>query len=161
FVAFFGYLIYLQTRSDVADNGTLRGVSDLFVLAGSLTCAFVCGYIAARLRGMQASAGAFASRAWVAWVCLGAAAFSYSVGQGIWTWYDANYISANLPFPAAYDPFYLLVYPLSWIGVALLIPRGGTAAGRTRVLLDAGIAVASALAISWYFILGPTISSLS
>src|SRR5262249_40109832 len=69
--------------------------------------------------------------------------------------------SSMLPFPAIYDPFYLAVYPFAWVGVALLIPRGGSAAGRTRVLLDAGIAVASALAISWYFILGPTISGLA
>jgi hypothetical protein len=43
----------------------------------------------------------------------------------------------------------------------LLIPRSGSAAGRTRLLLDAGIAVASALALSWYFILGPTLATLS
>jgi hypothetical protein len=38
FLAFLAYLIYLQTRSDVADNGTLRGISDLFVLFGAATC---------------------------------------------------------------------------------------------------------------------------
>jgi hypothetical protein len=161
FGAFLLYLLYLQTRSDVGDNGTLRGVSDLFVLFGSAACAFTCWYTAFSLRKMRATVGLLAGRAWIAWACLGGAAFTYSVGQGIWTWYDAHYISSQLPFPAVYDPFYLLVYPFSWVGVALLIPRGGTAAGRTRLLLDAGIAVASALAITWYFILGPTVSSLS
>jgi hypothetical protein len=110
---------------------------------------------------MQTSAGMLAGRAWIAWTFLGGAAFTYSVGQLIYVWFDGHYTSAMLPFPAIFDPFYLSVYPLGWIGIALLIPRGGTAAGRTRLLLDAGIAVASALAISWYFILGPTIESLS
>jgi hypothetical protein len=161
FVAFLAYLIYLQTRTDVADNGTLRSISDLFVLFGAATCTVVCWYTAVRLRNMQSNAGMLAGRAWISWACLGGAAFTYSVGQAIWTWYDGHYISSQLPFPAIYDPFYLSVYPLGWIGIALLIPRGGTAAGRTRLLLDAGIAVASVLAISWYFILGPTIGYLS
>jgi len=160
FLAFLAYLIFLQTRPDIGDNGTLRSISDLFVLVGSATCAVACWYTAIRLRRMQSSAGILAGRAWIAWTCLGGAALTYSIGQAIWTWYDGHYMSSQLPFPAIYDPFYLSVYPLGWIGIALLIPRGGTAAGRTRVLLDAGIAVASALAISWYFILGPTIESL-
>jgi hypothetical protein len=160
-VAFLGYLIYLQTRVDVPTNGVLRGASDLFVLFGALVCAGACWATARRLRGMMAGArGLMTGRAWIAWALLGTSAFSYAVGQAIWTWYDSNYTSANLPFPALYDPFYLAVYPLAWVGVALLIPRVGSAAGRTRLLLDAGIVVASALAISWYFILGPTLSSL-
>jgi hypothetical protein len=161
FAVFLVYLIYLQTRTDVGENGTLRGLSDLFVLFGSAVCAVMCWSTSFTLRKMQTTVGIVAGRAWLAWLCLGGAAFTYSVGQGIWTWYDGHYMSSQLPFPAAYDPFYLLVYPFSWVGIALLIPRSGTAAGRTRLLLDAGIAVASALAITWYFILGPTIASLS
>jgi hypothetical protein len=161
FVAFLIYLLYLGTRSDVGMNGNLRSISDLFVVFGSAVCAVMCWYTAAKLRQMQTRAGMLVGRAWLAWTCLGCAAFTYSVGQGIWTWFDGHYASAQLPFPAAYDPFYLLVYPFSWVGIALLIPRGGTAAGRTRLLLDAGIAVASALAITWYFILGPTVASLN
>jgi hypothetical protein len=164
FVAFLIYLIYLQTRPDgeVVDNGLLRAISDLFVLFGSSVCAGVCWYIAGRLRNMRrTAAGVMANRAWIAWLLLGTSAATYSIGQAIWTWYDANYKATDLPFPAIYDPFYLAVYPFAWVGIALLIPRGGSAAGRTRVLLDAGIAVASALAISWYYILGPTIGSLS
>ena len=161
FIIFLIYLLFLQTRTDVGANGTLRGISDLFVLFGSLVCTVACWYTANKLRVMQSRGDILARRAWIAWVLLGAAAATYSVGQAIWTWYDANYMSSQLPFPATYDPFYLLVYPLSWVGVALLIPQGGTAAGRTRLLLDAGIAVASALAITWYFILGPTLEGLS
>ena len=160
FVVFFAYLLYLQTRNDVPTNGMLRGISDIFVLVGSGTCAVVCGLTARRLRSMQAtSAGLMARRAWIGWLCLGGSALFYSIGQIIWTTYD--YKTSTFPFPATYDYFYLAVYPLGWVGIALLIPRSGSAAGRTRLLLDACIAVASALAITWYFILGPTISTLS
>lgn len=157
FVLFLGYLLYLQSRNDVLTNGLLRGVSDTFVLIGSATCAVASGMTALKLRSMRASA--MASRAWIGWLCLSGSALFYSIGQIIWTTYDAK--TSTFPFPAAYDYFYLAVYPLGWVGIALLIPRSASAAGRTRLLLDAGIAVASALAISWYFILGPTISFLS
>ena len=160
FLVFFGYLLYLQSRNDVPTNGLLRGISDVFVLIGSTTCAVVCGMTALKLRSTQTSpADSLARRAWIGWLCLGGSALFYSIGQIIWTTYDAK--TSTFPFPATYDYFYLAVYPLGWVGIALLIPRSGSAAGRTRLLLDAGIAVASALALSWYFILGPTLASLS
>ncbi len=159
FLAFFGYLLYLQTRNDVPTNGLLRGISDLFVLVGSATCVVMCGLAALKLRRMQASsASLLIRRAWIGWLFLGGSALAYSIGQIIWTTYDAR--TSSFPFPAAYDPFYLAVYPLGWIGIVMLVPRSGSAAGRTRLMLDAGIAVASALALTWFFILGPTILSL-
>ena len=94
FLVFLVYLIYLQTRADIGDNGTLRGLSDLFVLFGSTVCTIACWYTALTLRKMQATAGLLASRAWIAWTLLGGAAFTYSVGQAIWTWYDGHYTSA-------------------------------------------------------------------
>jgi hypothetical protein len=160
FFCCFGYLLYLQTRNDVTTNGLLRAIGDLFTFAGSAVAVVICSRTAWKLRQMHAaSASLMAQRAWVAWTFLAGAALVYSIGQLLWTFlYDAY--TSVFPFPAVYDYFYLAVYPLGWVGVALLIPRSGSAAGRTRLLLDAGIAVASALAISWYFILGPTISSL-
>ncbi len=161
FVIFFGYLLFLQSRSDVTTNGALRAISDIFVLIGSVVCAVVCIAIAIRLHHEMQSAtpGIMARRGWIGWLCMGGSATAYSIGQIIWTTYDAG--SSSFPFPASYDYFYLAVYPLGWVGVALLIPRSGSAAGRTRLLLDAAIVVASTLAVSWYFLLGPTIEGLS
>lgn len=162
FVAFLVYLIFEQTRTDLTQNGMLRGISDVFVLFGSIVAMVSCWRTAYTLRALRGTtSGTISQRAWLAWALIGCAACGYSIGQAIYVWFDANYTSANLPFPAIFDPFYLSVYPFSWLGIAMLIPRGGSAAGRTRLLLDAGIAVASALAISWYFILGPTIATLS
>ena len=83
FLFFLAYLIFLQSRPDVGDNGTLRSISDIFVLVGSATCAVACWYTAIRLRRMQSRAGILAGRAWIAWTCLGGAAFTYSIGQAI------------------------------------------------------------------------------
>ncbi|GLV53368.1 hypothetical protein KDH_02230 [Dictyobacter sp. S3.2.2.5] len=100
-------------------------------------------------------------RAWLAVACLGCAATVYTIGQVIWTVYEALYPPSQFPYPAIYDFFYLAVYPFSWVGIALLVPQRSTAVGRIRLLLDSATAVVSFLAISWYFILGPTIGSLS
>jgi len=63
FVVFLIYLVYLQTRTDVGENGTLRGLSDLFVLFGSAVCALMCWSTAFTLRKMQATVGNVAGRA--------------------------------------------------------------------------------------------------
>ncbi len=158
-LAFLGYLLFLQARSDVGENGTLRAISDVFVLAGATVGAFACLKTALWL--YQASATSrliLARRAALGWALIAGAALAYALGQIIWTGYDAQ--PGPLPFPAAYDPFYLAVYPLSWAGIALVIPRG-SGAGRARLVLDATTAVLSVLAVSWFFILEPTITSLS
>src|SRR5262249_46006057 len=118
-----------------------------------------CFQTSRKLRAMHTSSAAImARRASTGWLLLGAAALMYTIGQGIWTGFEFNYDS--IPFPSWYDPFYLMVYPFSWAGIALLIPRSGSAVGRARLLLDAAIVVACTLAIFWYFILGPTIATL-
>jgi hypothetical protein len=162
---FFGihllYLLYLQTRRDVAANSGLRVISDLLVEFGALACTVVYFYAVSKIRRMPDAANIMVKRAWQAAALLGCASGAYAIGQAIWTWYEAVYPTSAFPFPASYDPFYLLVYPFSAIGIILLVPRGGTIAGRTRLLLDAATAALSILAISWYFILGPTIATLS
>jgi hypothetical protein len=163
FILFLAYLIFLQTRSDITQNTVLRGISDLFVLTGAVIGAVTSLYVALfKVRkAHQTSPGVMTGRGWIAWTFIGAAITSYAIGQAIWTWYDFSVPSELLPYPAAYDIFYILVYPLSWVGVALLIPRSSSGAQRTRLLIDAGIAVASIVAISWYFVLGPRIAVLS
>lgn len=161
FALHFLYLLYLQTRSDVADNSRLRVTSDLFVFVGALVCVLICAFAIWKLRTMEKTSNVLVRRAWLAVTFLGCAAAAYAIGQAIWTWYEAVYPTSSFPFPATYDFFYLAVYPFSWAGISMLVPRGGTVAGRTRLLLDAATAVLSVLAISWYFILGPTIATLT
>ena len=166
FVVCFGYLLFLQTQPEVVSTsfwpgGFLRAVDDALTFSGAAVCAVVSLRTAFKLRREMLTSlpGMMVRRAWLGWLFIGCAAITYSIGQFIWTGFDAQ--TSSFPYPAIYDPFYLAVYPFGWVGIALLIPRIGSAAGRTRLLLDAGIVVASALALSWYFILGPTILGLS
>jgi hypothetical protein len=158
FVAFLAYLLFLRSKGDVLPN-SLRGISDAFVFFGSATCTVACFQTSRKLRIMHnTTAAIMARRSANGWLFLGLAALVYTIGQGIWTGFEFKY--DVIPFPSWYDPFYLAVYPFSWIGIALLIPRSGSAAGRARLLLDTAIVIACTLAIFWYFILGPTIATL-
>lgn len=160
FIVHFGYLLFLQTRSDITQNTTLRVISDVLVLIGSLGGAAACGFALWKLLQLQKqSTDVMVTRSWIAVGCLCVAAVGYSIGQGIWTWNEATF--SFPPFPSIGDFFYLIVYLFEWAALALLTPRRSTIAGRTRLLLDAGIAVASMMAVSWYFVLGPTITNLS
>jgi hypothetical protein len=158
FLAFLGYLLYENSQGDNLPNLT-RTISDVFVFVGSGICTVVCFQAAYKLRIAHVTEAAImAGRSSLGWALLGCAALVYTIGQIIWTGFELNY--AVVPFPSFYDPFYLAVYPLSWVGIALLVPRLGSAAGRARLLIDSAIVVACALALFWYFILGPTIASL-
>lgn len=162
FVIHFFYLLYLQTRGDVADNRGLRVTSDVLVFIGALICTVTCIYVARKFLALRrTSTDILVRRAWLAVAFLGCSAAVYTIGQGIWTGYEAIYPTSQFPYPAVYDFFYLAVYPFSWIGLAFLVPRNSTAAGRARLVLDAATAVLSFLAVTWYFILGPTIAALT
>jgi hypothetical protein len=159
---YLAYLLFLLTRSDVVVNSWLRGIGDTFVYTGSAAGTIACFLVALRTRQQQVfNPGVNNSRAWLAWLFLSIAGGIYTIGQIIYTWYDFHYISSQLPFPASYDFCYLSVYPLSWIGISMLVPRAGSFVGRTRLILDSTIVVLSILTITWFFILGPTITGLS
>jgi hypothetical protein len=160
FIVHFAYLLFLQSRTDITTNNILRVITDVLVMLASGT-GMIAGFVAveklSQMRKRQPEI--VAQRSVIAALCLTLAIASYTIGQAIWTGYEIT--SASIPFPAAYDYLYLIAYPFGWAGVALLMPRNNTIAGRTRLLLDAGTAVASMAAISWFFVLGPTIANLS
>lgn len=157
---YLAYLLFLLTRSDVAVNSWLKGIGDTFVYTGSAAGTLACFLAALHTRQQQIfNPGVNNNHAWLAWLFLGFAGSTYTIGQIIWTWYEFHY--TQVPFPAWFDPFYLAVYPLSWIGIYLLVPRAGSFVGRTRLILDSTIVVLSILTITWFFILGPTITGLS
>jgi signal transduction histidine kinase len=60
-----------------------------------------------------------------------------------------------IPSPSLADAFYLSFYPLVALGIVLLPSRLAGAGQRVKVMLDAAILVAAALALSLVLLLGP------
>jgi hypothetical protein len=101
-----------------------------------------------------------ATRAWVAWMVLSIAVAFYAIGQAIWTSYDVRMPSAEVPFPGFYDIGFVGSYPFFLVGTLLLTRRNRAAIGRARLVLDAVAVLGTGLALSWFFVLGPTIAGL-
>ncbi|HVU68864.1 MAG TPA: methyl-accepting chemotaxis protein [Ktedonobacteraceae bacterium] len=103
-----------------------------------------------------------ARRSYWAWALLSTAIALYACGQALWTSYDVRMPSASVPFPGLYDIGFVSSYPFFVTGALLLTRRRrrGAVVGRVRVLLDALLVIGAAFALSWFFILKPSVEGL-
>jgi hypothetical protein len=100
-------------------------------------------------------------RASWAWLFLAIGIACYGCAGIIWTSYDVRMPTSQIPYPGWYDIGYVVAYPFFLLGTILLARRSGSTAGRTRLLLDAFSIIGTSVALSWFFLLVPFISSLS
>jgi hypothetical protein len=162
----------------------LKSISDVLQFVGEGIGLIFCIRIASRLRGVTLrlkrelyqienmsstpsekvtarAAVQNAQRACFAWAFLALAIALYASGQAIWTSYDIRMNSADVPFPGIYDIGFVLCYPFFLVGTLLLTRRGKASVGRARLLLDALAVIGASLALSWFFLLGPSIAGLA
>ena len=102
-----------------------------------------------------------AKRAWLAWLCLSLGIACYGLAGIVWTSYDARMPTAQVPYPGLYDIGYVAAYPFFLVGTILLARRSRSTAGRARLLIDAFAVIGTALSLSWFFLLGPSIAGLT
>ncbi len=162
----------------------LKSISDIVQFVGEGIGCFFCARIAVRLRGVytrlrhnlidkevgrqvannlaadRAETQA-AYRAYLAWTLLAIAIALYATGQAIWTSYDVRMDSANVPFPGLYDLAFVASYPFFLSGTLLLTRRGKALMKRSYLLIDAVAVIGASLALSWFFLLGPSIAGLA
>ncbi len=162
----------------------LKSISDILQFAGEAIGLVFCIRIATRLRRVstqlwrnlwqheaeyrqrgelsatRAEAQA-ARRAFLAWTLLAVAIALYASGQAAWTSYDVRMPSFQVPFPGLYDIGFVGSYPFFLLGTLLLTRRNRAGVGRARLLLDALSVLGAALALSWFFVLSPSIAGLS
>ncbi len=162
----------------------LKSISDVLQFAGEAIGLVFCIRIATHLRSVsvqlqrslwqheaehrqrseltvaRAEAQA-AHRAYLAWTLLALAIALYASGQAVWTSYDVRMPSSQVPFPGLYDIGFVGSYPFFLAGTLLLTRRNRAAVGRARLLLDALSVLSAALALSWFFVLSPSIAGLS
>ena len=94
-------------------------------------------------------------RARIPWLFLGGAAFSWSCGQMVWTYYE-SFTGDEVPFPSWADAGYLLAVPLLVVGLLLLSTGPRQAAGLARTVLDGLIVATGLLIVSWQVVLEKT-----
>jgi diguanylate cyclase (GGDEF)-like protein/PAS domain S-box-containing protein len=95
-----------------------------------------------------------------AWMLIGAACASWSLGQTVWTWYE-TVLGKEVPFPSAADVGYLLLVPLAVAGLLAFPSAPSRLSSRVRAVLDGLIIATSLLIVSWTVVLGTLVSGAS
>lgn len=179
------FLIGMNLAGQVPGKSfVLKGVSDVMQFIGEAIGCFFCGRIAFRLRIVyvqmrrklikrmgepQASGQSLrlaaeraetqaVCRSYHAWALLTIAIALYVSGQVMWTSYDVHMNS--VPFPGLYDIGFVASYPFFLAGTLLLTRRNMSATRHIYPLLDALAMVGASLALSWFFLLWPSIAGL-
>jgi hypothetical protein len=83
------------------------GVDDVGELIAALAAAVACFFAAAHVSSRS-----------MRWVLLGASAFSWAAGEGVWTYYDLIR-GVQVPFPSLADVGFLAAVPLAVAGLLL------------------------------------------
>jgi uncharacterized membrane protein YfbV (UPF0208 family) len=178
------FLISMNLAGQVPGKSfVLKGVSDVLQFIGEGIGCFFCARMTFRLRrvyaqmrhelmektlGRRATKDLAADRAetravqrsCLAWTLLAIAIALYASGQAGWTGYDVHMNSADVPFPGLYDIGFVASYPFFLAGTLLLTRRNMSAVRHMYPLLDALAMVGASLALSWFFLLGPTVAGL-
>jgi diguanylate cyclase (GGDEF)-like protein len=162
----------------------LKSGSDIMQMLGEALGSFFCLRIALRLRRVfqrlkhelerreaeQDSSNELATtrhevriarRAWLAWGLLAIGTALYTCGAAIWLSYDVRMPTADIPLPGLYNLGFSGAPPFFLVGILLLTRRSRISIGHARLLLDALAVLGAAFALSWFFVLGPTIANLS
>ncbi|MEE8600384.1 putative bifunctional diguanylate cyclase/phosphodiesterase [Euzebya tangerina] len=134
----------------VDDPGTAQLISNLGLASAALTAAAGAAWTASRCDREVRSF----------WAFLAASAFSWGVGQSIWTYFE-SVSGLELPFPSLADVGYLGAVPLAVIAMLSLPSGTPTLVGRWRTVIDGAIVALSLLGISWELILGDLFRSAS
>ncbi|GCE50824.1 hypothetical protein EI42_02359 [Thermosporothrix hazakensis] len=181
FSVVFALLLIVLTLSGQkpGESTALKSVSDIFQTGGQwIGCAFSV-VIAVRLtrvaqmirrQAMQVSSKQeqrqmFLNykremRTAVAWWLLAAGIACYGLGGIIWTSFDLRMPTSEVPYPGPYNICYVLAYPFFIAGTALFARKNSGNVERMRLLLDAGVIIGTAFALSWPLLLAPTLGSL-
>jgi PAS domain S-box-containing protein len=93
----------------------------------------------------------------MAWGWLALATFLYALGDIIWLILEV--VLKTPPFPSIADGFYLAYYPVSLVGVFLLMDKSASTGERINRGLDIGIILGAAILGFWNFLIGPIIIS--
>jgi diguanylate cyclase (GGDEF)-like protein/PAS domain S-box-containing protein len=125
-------------------------IDDLGEAAAAFLAAFACWSRGRREQG-RLSRG---------WLLLAGSAFSWCLGELVWSYYELV-VGGEVPFPSAADAGFLMAVPLA-VGAILAFftpPVGWTS--RLRVIVDALIVVSAAFFVSWFLVLGELVHASS
>jgi len=136
------YYLWILFRNDEAPDKTL--VANLFSTAAPL--------IAAVWLWRRAVRAPKEDRAF--WALLSSACFSYTVAEGIWTYYE-NVLNVEVPFPGWSDLFYVLQIMISLLALLSKMYQKRSSLRAAMSLFDMLIVMTVATTVSWHYLIAP------
>ena len=107
---------------------------------------------------LRASMRANSRRTATAWALIGLAMVVYSIGDGLFAWFDFGLQSH--PFPSLADVAYTAYYPIM-VAALLTFPMTPGARGeKRRMAIDTAIVVVGAAMVVWQSLLSPALESI-
>ncbi len=79
-----------------------------------------------------------------------------TLGDSVWA-ADEVGLGRTVSSPSWVDGIYLASYPFLLVGILLLARRRASHFSKPRVAIDACMGITTAITLSWYFVLGPTL----
>jgi diguanylate cyclase (GGDEF)-like protein len=119
-----------------------RTVDDLGLLVFGVFATACCLFAARSSRGRRRAT----------WLALGAGLAAWSVGEGIWCFYELWRHLPQAPFPSPADAGFL-VFPVGAALALLLFPGGRLGQSHIRLVLDGVIVAGSLFVVSWVGVL--------
>ena len=123
----------------VSDQATID-VDDIGEAVAAFIAAGSCALAASRNSG----------RTRLAWALFGASAFSWGIGEVIWSVYQVG-LGVAVPFPSAADAGFLVAVPLAVLGVFAFTSAPTRLATRSESVLAGAIVALSLLFVAWAF----------
>lgn len=129
------------------DPEVRKPLSNLGQLATPIVAAALCWLAAARMAS---------SRAVSAWRLLALSNALFALGQAVWV-HMGLALGIDDPPLSLGDVFWVLFYPPAVAALLLLIPSGQKRLAQTASLIDSLVFTMGAAALSWWFVLQPTL----
>lgn len=98
-----------------------------------------------------------AGRERVAWILFAVGCLGWTVGQGLWSWFELI-DGISTPFPALSDYFFL-TFTVCTIAALLIFPFDTSSAELSQRVLDAGMVVVALGLVSWMVVIQPVVGS--
>ena len=107
---------------------------------------------------LRASSRAGTRRAAAAWAVVGLAMVVYTLGDGLFAWYDLGLHA--YPFPSPADVAYTAYYPIMVVALLSFPMTPGARGERRRMAIDTAIVVVGAAMVVWQSLLSPALQSI-
>ncbi|HEU5111410.1 MAG TPA: diguanylate cyclase, partial [Micromonosporaceae bacterium] len=140
--ALLAVIYVVWTQAEIGGPAVTLAFSDIIIGLAAAAAGVTCVVASRRQAGWPGRG----------WMMIGAGMLAWAAGEAVWTHYEVV-LGREVPFPSLADAGFLLMYPLTLLGMVAMLDFQRRA---LRTLFDSFMVAGSLLFISWPIVLEPT-----